>query len=80
MTDCPNFVNQYRTLIKDYIQPAQAEWLVYHALPFINFRLTNIQCAIGLGQLQNVNETIYHRKRIAFEYDKHFNDNVNVGT
>jgi perosamine synthetase len=43
-----------------------------------NFRLTNIQCAIGLGQLQNVNETIYHRKRIAFEYDKHFSDNVNI--
>ncbi len=43
-----------------------------------NFRLTNIQCAIGLGQLQNVNKTIYHRKRIAFEYDKHFSNNVNI--
>lgn len=41
ITDCPNFVGQYRTLIKDYVQPAQAEWVVYHALPFINFRLTN---------------------------------------
>jgi hypothetical protein len=41
VTDCPNFVSQYRTLIKDYVQPAQAEWCVYHALPFINFHLTN---------------------------------------
>ena len=39
--DCPNFTAQYRTLIKDYVQPAQAEWTVYHALPFINFKLTN---------------------------------------
>lgn len=41
VSDCPNFAGAYRTLIKDYIQPALCEWVVYHALPFINFRLTN---------------------------------------
>ena len=46
ITDCPNFQNQYRTLIKDYVQPAQAEWTVYHALPFINFKLTNKAVAL----------------------------------
>lgn len=41
MNDCPNFVGPYRTLVKNYIQPALAEWTVYHLLPFINFKLTN---------------------------------------
>jgi len=41
VNDCPNFTGAYRTLIKDYVQPALCEWVVYHALPFINFRLTN---------------------------------------
>lgn len=41
VNDCPNFTGAYRTLVKDYIQPALCEWVVYHALPFINFRLTN---------------------------------------
>lgn len=41
INDCPNFTGYYLTLVKDYIQPAQCEWVVYHALPFINFKLTN---------------------------------------
>ena len=41
VNDCPNFTGPYLTLMKDYVQPAQCEWVVYHALPFINFRLTN---------------------------------------
>lgn len=41
VSDCPNFTGQYQTLVIDYLQPALAEWVVYHTLPFINFRLTN---------------------------------------
>jgi hypothetical protein len=41
INDCPNFTGNYLTLVREYIQPAQTEWTVYHALPFINFRLTN---------------------------------------
>lgn len=41
INDCPNFQGAYYTLVVDYIQPCLAEWVVYHALPFINFRLTN---------------------------------------
>ena len=32
---------QYLTLLIDYIQPAQAQWAVYHALPWLNYKLTN---------------------------------------
>jgi len=40
-TDCPNFTGDYLTLMTDFIQPALAEWVVYHIMPFINFKLTN---------------------------------------
>ena len=41
LNDCPSFSGDYLTLVKDYIQPALAEWLLYHILPFINYKLTN---------------------------------------
>jgi hypothetical protein len=31
----------YLTLLVDYIQPAQAQWTIYHALPYLNYRFTN---------------------------------------
>jgi hypothetical protein len=31
----------YLTLMTDYIQPAQAQWAIYHSLPFLNYKLTN---------------------------------------
>lgn len=41
VNDCPNFTGQYLTLMNNYVQPALAEWTVYHLTPFINFRFTN---------------------------------------
>jgi len=49
-----------------------------HSDAGFNFRLTNIQCAIGLGQLKNINKTIQQRKRVAFEYNKYFSNNPNI--
>ncbi len=31
----------YLTLLSSYIQPCQAQWTMYYALPFMNYRLTN---------------------------------------
>jgi perosamine synthetase len=35
-----------------------------------NFRLNNISCSIGLGQLRNINQTINQRIRIANRYNR----------
>jgi perosamine synthetase len=43
-----------------------------HDAAGFNFRMTNIQCSIGLGQLKNIHTTIKHRKRIAEQYNKMF--------
>lgn len=41
INDCPNYTGFYQQLMIQYIQPALCEWVVYHSLPFINFKLTN---------------------------------------
>jgi len=45
-----------------------------HETAGFNFRLTNLQCAIGLGQLAHISDTIEQRKRVAHTYNKHFTD------
>jgi perosamine synthetase len=49
-----------------------------HSESGFNFRMTNIQCCIGLGQLQNIDKTIKHRKRIAKRYNKNLKSNKNI--
>jgi len=44
----------YLTLLKDYIQPAQAQWTLYYAMPFINFRITNK----AISQKNSENSTV----------------------
>ena len=40
-----------------------------HSEPGWNFRLNNVSCALGLGQLQNINKTINQRIRVAHRYN-----------
>ena len=35
-----------------------------------NFRLNNVSCSIGLGQLKNINQTINQRVRVAHRYNR----------
>lgn len=49
-----------------------------HSEAGFNFRMTNLQCCIGLGQLLNINKTIKHRKRIAKRYNKNLKVNKNI--
>lgn len=35
----------YYNLVVDYVMPAQAQWVIWHIIPFINYRLTNINVA-----------------------------------
>lgn len=36
-----SLTGQYKILVDDYVQRCQAEWSVYHALPYISLRITN---------------------------------------
>ncbi len=37
-----------------------------------NFRITDIQCALGLSQLEDLNKKIFRRRKIAKTYDDYF--------
>lgn len=43
-----------------------------HSHAGFNFRLSNLHCAIGLGELENIKNTIDHRKRVAHRYNNNF--------
>jgi len=45
-----------------------------------NFRMSNLHCSIGLGQLRNIDTTINHRKRIANRYNKNFEQHHHIQT
>jgi perosamine synthetase len=43
-----------------------------------NFRLNNLSCSIGLGQIENIDKTIKNRKRIAKRYNDNFKACANI--
>ena len=43
-----------------------------------NYRFTNIQAAIGLGQLKNINWIVKRKKEIGRRYIKKLNKNKNI--
>lgn len=45
-----------------------------------NYRLTDFQCALGISQLNKINDFIKKRREIAERYDKAFEDNKEVET
>ena len=66
---------------KDFIEKLKAyrnhgvkDKRYYHYLPGHNFRLTNVQAAIGCAQLKKFNKIIFERKRIYLFYSNFFKD------
>lgn len=49
-----------------------------HNGPGYNFRMTNIQAAIGLAQLEQVNEIVAKKKKIAEYYRKHLTYKITI--
>lgn len=76
-----NLDGDYAKLMNEYIMPAQTEWTVYHALPFIHQRITNQSVVksgtdnsqpVDLKELQALREEVrntaeYYSQRI-YEY------------
>ncbi len=61
--------------LKSYRSHGVKDKRYYHYFPGHNFRLTNIQAAIGCAQLKKINEIIIKRKKI---YNSYFNFFKNI--
>ena len=84
VTDNAEFAEKMRRfrnhgIATDYRQRAEKGTWFYEMLDLgYNYRLTDIQCALGLSQLQKLPNWILRRQEIAKRYDAVFNDNPYV--
>lgn len=65
-----------RTELKTGEDYAQKQF--YHHIFGFNFRMTELQAAVGLAQLKKINEIVEKRRKIAESYSKLFNGRVKL--
>ena len=53
-------------------------WLYDIKFPGLNYKLSDINCALGYSQLKKINQLILKRKKIAKKYIKNFNKYRNI--
>lgn len=71
LTDKPELAERLRSLRNLCFQPQRR---FYHDELGFNFRLTNIQAAIGLAQLENMDKIITHKRWMGQEYTRRMRD------
>jgi len=52
----------------------KGKWYYEVEKPSFNFRITDIQCALGISQLKKINKFLKRRREIVAEYNKAFKD------
>lgn len=57
-----------------FCQASHGPWYYEQQHLGYNYRITDIQCALGLSQLQKVDDFISKRHELASRYDKHLSD------
>jgi perosamine synthetase len=67
VTDDDALAERYRLLRGQGMDPARRYW---HPVIGYNYRMTNIQAAIGLAQMERIDQLVADRKRVAGWYDK----------
>lgn len=68
VTDDEDFYIKMKHIKSQGVDPNKRYW---HDIVGYNYRMTNMQAAIGLGQLENINWHIEQRKRVADLYKKY---------
>lgn len=63
-------ITRDKNLMTDY----QGNWYYEQLLLGYNYRITDIQCALGISQLKRLDEFIYKRRILVERYNKAFSD------
>jgi perosamine synthetase len=71
VTDDDELAERYRLLRWQGMDPNRRYW---HPVIGYNYRMTNVQAAIGLAQMERYEELVADRKRVAGCYDEHLRD------
>lgn len=74
VTDDTDLYNQITLLRSQGVDPSKRYW---HVCKAYNYRMTNMQAAVGLGQLENIDWHLKERKRVSDYYKKLLLDKLN---
>jgi UDP-4-amino-4,6-dideoxy-N-acetyl-beta-L-altrosamine transaminase len=76
LTNNKNFYEKLKTLRNHGIirNPKKSKWYYEIKEPSFNYRITDIQCALGLSQLKKIDKFLKIRRNIAEKYNKAFKD------
>lgn len=71
VTDDPEMASRCRSL-RNHGRGETGEWLLHVRLGY-NYRLSDVHCALGLAQLERIDEMLSARERLAALYSDRFN-------
>jgi dTDP-4-amino-4,6-dideoxygalactose transaminase len=75
-TNNPNLHEIIRSIANHGYEPSRKEWQYHHSIRALNFRMTDIQAAIGLVQLKKLDEYVRERRKKAQVYKDVIGDSV----
>lgn len=65
---------------EDSLQNNDGPWYYEQLELGYNYRITDVQCALGISQMKKLNRFAEHRRKLANQYDKEFANNLNIIT
>jgi len=77
VTNDDELANKVRKLRDQYYNVKLRKWLIHDAIGY-NYRLTNLQAAVGLAQLERIEEFIRKHRENAYCYNSLLKDSIGI--